>query len=90
MNIAFQVIAYGDSLDWKDYGADSIVKKCTEHKKLGKGSIILLHNGAKHTPEALERIILGLKEKGYELVPISQLIHRGEYTIDHEGRQHKK
>jgi len=79
-----------DSLDWKDYGVDSIVKKCTENKNLRKGSIILLHNGAKYTPDALERIILGLKEKGYELVPISQLIHRGEYTIDHEGRQHKK
>ena len=79
-----------DSLDWKDYGVDSIVKKCTEHKNLRKGSIILLHNGAKYTPDALERIILGLKEKGFELVPISQLIHRGEYTIDHEGRQHKK
>jgi len=79
-----------DSLDWKDYGVDSIIKKCTENKNLRKGSIILLHNGAKYTPDALERIILGLKEKGYELVPISQLIHRGEYTIDHEGRQHKK
>ena len=79
-----------DSLDWKDYGADSIVKKCTQHKKLGNGSIILLHNGAKYTPEALERVIIGLKDQGYELVPISQLIYTGEYTIDHEGRQHKK
>ena len=79
-----------DSLDWKDYGADSIVKKCTEHKNLGNGSIILMHNGAKHTPEALERVITGLKDKGYELVPISKLIHRGEFTIDHTGRQHKK
>lgn len=79
-----------DSLDWKDYGAENIVKKCTEHKNLGKGSIILMHNGAKYTPEALERVIIGLKNKGYELVPISQLIHRGEYTIDHTGRQHKK
>lgn len=79
-----------DSLDWKDYGVESIVKKCIENKNLQKGSIILLHNGAKYTPDALERIILGLKEKGYELVPISQLIHRGEYTIDHTGRQHKK
>jgi len=79
-----------DSLDWKDYGVDSIVKKCTENKNLRKGSIILLHNGAKYTPDALESIILGLKEKGYELVPISQLIHRGEYTIDHTGRQFKK
>ena len=79
-----------DSLDWKDYGADSIIKKCTEHKNLGKGSIILMHNGAKYTPEALERVITGLKDKGYELVPISQLIHKGEFTIDHTGRQHKK
>ncbi len=86
----FQVVAYVDSLDWKDYGADSIIQKCTEHKNLGKGSIILMHNGAKYTPEALERVITGLKDKGYELVPISQLIHRGEYTIDHTGRQHAK
>ena len=49
-----------------------------------------MHVGAKYTPEALERVILGLKEKGYEIVPISQLIHRGEYTVDHTGRQYKK
>ena len=87
---AFQVVAYGDTLDWKDYGADSIVQKTTENKNLGNGSIILMHNGAKHTPEALERVITGLKDKGYELVPISQLIHRESFTIDHTGRQHKK
>jgi polysaccharide deacetylase family sporulation protein PdaB len=79
-----------DSLDWKDYGAESIVKKCTEHKNLGKGSIILMHNGAKFTPEALDRVITGLKDKGFELVPISQLIHKGEFTIDHTGRQFAK
>lgn len=49
-----------------------------------------MHNGAKHTPEALERVITGLKDKGYELVPISQLIYKGEFIIDHTGRQHKK
>ncbi len=59
-------------------------------RNLGKGSIILLHNGAKYTPEALEGVILGLKEKGYELVPISQLIYKGEYRIDQTGRQYKK
>jgi peptidoglycan/xylan/chitin deacetylase (PgdA/CDA1 family) len=69
---------------------NSIIKEVVENKHLGKGSIILMHNGAKYMPEALERVILGLKEKGYELVPISQLIHRGEFTIDHTGRQHKK
>lgn len=79
-----------DSLDWKDYGADSIVKKCTTHKNLDNGSIILMHNDAKYTPEALERVITGLKEQGYELVPISELIYKDEYTIDHTGKQHKK
>ena len=77
-----------DSLDWKDYGSDAIIKKVLEHKHLGNGSIILMHNGAKYTPAALEAVILGLKEKGYELVPISELIHKENYEMDHEGRQH--
>ena len=79
-----------DSLDWKDYTAEQITSRILNHKHLGNGSIILMHNGAKHTAEALESIILGLQEKGYELVPISELILPGEYTIDHEGRQHSK
>ncbi len=84
---AFKVVAYGDSLDWKDYGTDAIVKRVLEDKHLGCGSIILMHNGAKYTPKALETIITGLQEKGYEIVPISQLIYKGEYRVDHEGRQ---
>jgi peptidoglycan/xylan/chitin deacetylase (PgdA/CDA1 family) len=61
-----------------------------ENKHLGNGSIILMHNGAKDTPAALESIINGLQGKGFEIVPISQLIIQGEYTIDHEGRQFAK
>ncbi|MBE6022041.1 MAG: deacetylase [Cellulosilyticum sp.] len=77
-----------DSIDWKGYDAPTIVKKVLEHKHLGDGSIILLHNGAKHTAKALPEIIQGLKEKGYEIVPISELIYKENYTLDHEGRQH--
>lgn len=76
-----------DSLDWKDYGVDSIIRTVTEHKHLGSGSIILMHNGAKYTAQALDAVITGLKEKGYELVPISRLVLRENYTMDHEGRQ---
>lgn len=57
------------------------------HKHLGNGSIILFHNDAKYTPEALGTIIKGLKDKGYEIVPISELIIRDGYTINSEGRQ---
>lgn len=76
-----------DSLDWKDYGADSIVEKVVENKNLQNGSIILMHNGAKYTKDALENIIVGLKNKGYEFVPISELIIRDDYHMDHTGRQ---
>ena len=76
-----------DSLDWKDYGVDSIIKTVTEHKNLQNGSIILMHNGAKYTPEALPKVIEGLKAKGYEIVPISELIIRDNYHLDVTGRQ---
>ncbi len=78
-----------DSLDWKDYGAESIVKTVTEHKHLGNGSIILCHNGAKYTSQALEQVIMSLKEQGYSIVPLSELIHKDNYHMDHEGRQIK-
>ena len=76
-----------DSLDWKDYGVDSIIKTVTEHKHLGNGSIILCHNGAKYTAEALDTLITTLKDAGYTFVPLSQLIYRDKYHMDHEGRQ---
>ncbi len=76
-----------DSLDWKDYGVDSIVKTVCEHKNLGNGSIILCHNGAKYTAQALDLLITKLKDKGYTFVPISDLIYKEDYHLNHEGRQ---
>ncbi|MDD2971375.1 MAG: polysaccharide deacetylase family protein [Lachnospiraceae bacterium] len=76
-----------DSLDWKDYGVDSIINTVCNHKHLGNGSIILCHNGAKYTAQALDAMITSLKEKGYTFVPLSQLIIREKYHMDHEGRQ---
>ena len=78
-----------DSLDWKDYGVDSIIKTVTEHKHLGNGSIILCHNGAKYTAQALDTLITKLKEKGYTFVPVSELIYRDGYHMNVEGRQIK-
>ena len=78
-----------DSLDWKEYGTDHEINQVLNHKHLGNGSIILFHNDARYTPSALDAIIKGLKEKGYEIVPVSDLIIRDPYTIDHEGRQKK-
>lgn len=80
-------VSYVDSLDWKDYDAATIIRRVTEHKHLGNGSIILCHNGAKHTAEALDELITILKQKGFTFVPISELIMKDNYTMDAEGRQ---
>ena len=74
-----------DSLDWKDLAASDITKRVTS--KVQPGSICLFHNAAKHTPEALPSILESLIGQGYTLVPISELILQGDYTIDHTGRQ---
>lgn len=65
-----------DSLDWKDYGVDSIIDTVCNHKALGPGAIILCHNGAKYTADALDTMLTNLEEQGYTIVPISELIMR--------------
>lgn len=78
-----------DSLDWKDYGVDSIISTVCTNKHLGNGSIILCHNGAKYTADALDTLITNLKSQGYEIVPVSELIYRDGYHMNAEGRQIK-
>ena len=79
-----------DSLDWKDYDAPTITKRVTD--RVAPGSIVLFHNAALHTPEALPGILEYLLQNGYEVVPVSQLILPGAYgtdfLIDHTGRQY--
>ena len=73
-----------DSLDWKDLSAEEITKRVTS--KVASGSIVLFHNAAKHTPEALPGIIEYLLSEGYSIVPVSELLLTGEYDIDNTGR----
>lgn len=76
-----------DSLDWKDYGIDSIIRTVCEHKNLENGSIILLHNGATYTKDALDVMLTGLEEQGYSFVSVSSLIYTSDYYLDHTGKQ---
>lgn len=72
-----------DSLDWKGLSADEIVERVTGG--VVPGSVILFHNAAENTPEALPRIIEFLISEGYEIVPVSELLLSGSYDIDHSG-----
>lgn len=77
-----------DSLDWKDNATpDSICKRVTS--KVKNGSIVLFHNDADHTPEALPNILKCLKDEGYEFVFIDELIMKENYKIDNNGMQCK-
>ncbi len=74
-----------DSLDWKDYDAKTIFARVTG--RVQPGSIVLFHNAALHTPEALGDIVAWLLQEGYKIVPVSQLLLSGKTVIDHSGRQ---
>ncbi|MCL1842696.1 MAG: polysaccharide deacetylase family protein [Defluviitaleaceae bacterium] len=76
-----------DSLDWMAKGEQYEIERVLGSKDLKNGSIILFHNDAKFTPKTLDIVIKGLKEKGYEIVPVSQLIYKNNFEIDHTGRQ---
>lgn len=76
-----------DSLDWKDPSPSEMVNRIVPN--LQNGSIILMHNGAKNTPEALPMIIEAVKEEGYEFVPLSKLVCKNckvNYITDVTGR----
>lgn len=74
-----------DSLDWKGISADEIRTRVL--KNVTPGSIVLFHNAAEHTPEALPGILEALLNEGYRIVPVSELLLEGDTTIDHTGRQ---
>ena len=81
----FYAVWETDSLDWKGISADEITQRVLSGVK--PGSIVLFHNAAEHTPEALAGIIEALQAEGYEFVPISELLLEGETTIDVNGMQ---
>ena len=74
-----------DSLDWKGLSAAEIQSRVLD--KVQPGSIVLFHNAAENTPEALPGIIESLQADGYTIVPISEILLQGEYIIDNSGRQ---
>ena len=74
-----------DSLDWKGLSAAEITQRVLQN--IQPGSIVLFHNAAKHTPEALPGILKELQAQGYRIVPVSELLLDGETFIDSTGCQ---
>lgn len=74
-SMGYHVIQWDtDSLDWMRKSADEMTKRVLN--KAHPGDIILFHasDSAKNTPEALPRVIKGLREEGYRFTTVSELI----------------
>ena len=77
-----------DSLDWKDRGTADIIKQCTY--RVEPGDIVLFHNDSNDIVNALPTVIEHYQQLGYTIIPVSEILLDGEYTIDVQGRQHPK
>ncbi len=74
-----------DTLDYTGKTPDEMCDRIK--KKIRNGSIILMHNDTKYTVQGLQQIIDTIKNLGYEIVPLDELIYHENYRINHEGRQ---
>lgn len=74
-----------DSLDWKGLSAENITQRIVGRVK--NGSIILCHNNSDHIVEALPMILARLKQMGYTVCSVGDLIYKQNYTIDRTGMQ---
>ena len=77
-----------DSLDYNSLTGEQMWERI--EPKLENGSIILMHNGTENTATSLDMLITKIKEKGYNIVKVSDLIYKENYTIDNAGVQYKE
>ncbi len=76
-----------DTLDWKGLSGVEICNRVMS--KLESGSIILCHNNSDHILDALPLIIESVKNAGYDIVSVGELIMHEDYYIDNLGIQRK-
>ncbi len=74
-----------DTLDYTGLTGDEMWKRLND--KITEGDIILTHNGTKHTADSLDKILNNIKQKGLQVVPVSDLIYHQNYNINANGTQ---
>ena len=77
-----------DTLDYTGLTGEEMWKRL--EGKIKEGDIILSHNGTKHTADSLDQLLKNIKNKGLEVVCVSDLIAQENYTINNNGTQIKK
>lgn len=75
-----------DSLDWKNRGAEDLIKRATNNVQ--PGDIILFHNDSQYIVEALPAILKHYQAQGFKMIPAKDILLTGTTTIDVQGKQH--
>jgi polysaccharide deacetylase family sporulation protein PdaB len=81
--VGYSVIQWdADSLDWKNPGVDTIIRRVTTLTR--PGSIVLLHasDSCQQTDAALPAVISELRKQGYKMVTVSELLRHGPGVIE--------
>ena len=77
-----------DTLDYTGLTGEQMWQRLDS--KIKAGDIILMHNGTKHTADSLDMLIKNTKQKGLEIVKISDLIYKENAGINANGEQYQK
>lgn len=78
-----------DSVDWKkDVSKQELINRILN--RASSGGILLFHNDTQHTVSALPEILEQLINRGFQFVPVSELIYQDNYEINAQGIQVKK
>lgn len=85
-DLEMQVIQWDvDTLDYTEKTPSEICERIKN--KIRNGSIILMHNDTKYTASGLQQIVDTIKNEGFQIVELKNLVHEENYKINHEGRQ---
>ncbi len=74
-----------DAKDWKGYDSAKIADGVL--KSVKSGDIIMFQNNMAATPDAIAAVILGLREQGFKIVTVSDLLLDGDAIVDATGTQ---
>ena len=74
-----------DTLDYTGITGEEMWSRLDS--KIKAGDIILSHNGTKHTADSLDMLIKNIKQKGFQVVKVSDLIYMDNYEISSNGTQ---
>lgn len=76
-----------DTLDYSGITGEEMWNRL--ESKIKAGDIILSHNGTKHTANSLDMLLKNIKQKGLEIVKVSDLIYKDNYKLNNAGTQIK-